>query len=454
MTGRSEPGATVDETSTAVRASLRRALEDARARTRRLVGPLPDDQLHDQFHDFLSPVVWDVGHVGNFEELWLLRQLDGRPAHDPRLDQLYNAFENPRWTRGELPILTAAEAAAYLDQVRAEALALLDRLDVHPDADGLAADGYVHRMIAQHESQHQETILQSLDLRTSTTAWDLDDSATPARPVDDLERVAVPAGTFVLGTDDRRWTYDNERPATEMHVDAFHLDRFPVTNRRWMAFVADGGPERPELWSDRGWAWRLENDADLPQGWTRTDAGWRVRRFGRLIDLDPREPVQHVSWFEAEAFATWAGGRLPTEIEWEKAAAWDPATGASRRFPWGDEPPTADRANVGLRRQGPLPVGSLPAGASALGVEQLAGDVYEWTTSSFEPWPGFTAFPYPEYSEVFFGGDYRVLRGSSWAIAPTMARCTYRNWDHPYRRQIFAGLRLAWDGPDHQRLER
>ncbi len=179
----------------------------------------------------------------------------------------------------------------------------------------------------------------------------------------------------------------------------------------------------------------------MPDG----DGGWRVRRFGFELALDPREIVQHLAFHEAEAFAAWAGGRLPTEFEWEKAAGWDPAAGRLRRYPWGDDPPTPRRANVGLVRFGPALAGSLPAGRSALGIEHAAGDVYEWTASPFAGYPGFEAFPYPEYSQVFFGGDHRVLRGSSWAIAGSLARVTYRNWDHPHRRQVFAGVRVARD---------
>lgn len=432
-----------------VRADVERLLRVARERTHALLEPLGERDVHDQFFTFLSPVVWDLGHVGNFEELWLLRQLDGRPAHDPGLDDLYNAFENPRWVRGELPILTRDEALPYLADVRAEALELLRSLPVDDHDAPLTLDGAVHRMLAQHESQHQETVLQALDLRADLVPYA---PATPrpapvTRVVDDTERVEVPAGPFELGTDSRHATYDNERPAHVVDVPRFWIDRFPVTNRRWAAFVADGGYARPEHFSERGRAWLAEEGHVAPQGWHRaSDGEWHVRRFGHDLVLDPREPVQHVSFFEAEAFARWAGARLPTEVEWEKAARWDPATGASRRFPWGDGGVTPARANVGLQHFGPRPVGAHPTGASALGVEQMAGDVYEWTTSPFEGYPGFVAFPYPEYSEVFFGGeDYRVLRGSSWAIAAPIARATYRNWDHPYRRQVFAGLRLAHD---------
>ena len=169
------------------------------------------------------------------------------------------------------------------------------------------------------------------------------------------------------------------------------------------------------------------------------------------MPLAPRQPVVHVCWFEAEAFAAWAGKRLPTEAEWEKAARYDPATGASRRYPWGEDEPTPATANLGQRHLEPAEIGAYPAGVSATGAHQLVGDVWEWTASGFEPYPGFRAFPYREYSEVFFGGDYRVLRGGSFGTDPVACRGTFRNWDHPIRRQIFAGFRLARDLREDER---
>ncbi|MFU8840110.1 MAG: ergothioneine biosynthesis protein EgtB [Nitriliruptoraceae bacterium] len=426
--------------------ALTRTLERGRAHTHRLVRELDDEVLHDQPVDFLSPLVWDLGHIACFEDLWLVRRLTGRGSRDPERDHLYDAFEHPRWTRGELPLMPPSDALRYLDDVRSETLDVLHSLELPPDAP-LLADGAVHRMIAQHERQHQETMLQSIGLRPDRPYAPARAKPVPVRRrVDDRERVLVPAGAFWMGTDDRGWSYDNERPRHRVELAAFALDRYPVTTRRYAAFIADGGYDRPELWSERGWRWRCDSGHRAPQGWQRdrTD-GWLRLRFGHLERLDPREPVQHVSFFEAEAFARWAGGRLPTEAEWEKAAGWDPATGTCRTYPWGESSPGPDRANLGARRFGPMPVGSFPAGASAVGAEQLVGDVYEWTSSGFDPYPGFRAFPYPEYSEVFLGGDYQVLRGSSWAIGPQMARATYRNWDHPYRRQLFAGLRVAYD---------
>lgn len=434
--------------SEGVKDELRRGLERLRARTRAMIDHLDDDALHRQFDPIMSPLVWDVGHVGNFEEIWLLRRLGGRPAHDPAYDRMYNPFDNPRWVRGELPLLDRREADAYLREVRGDALDILHRTRLDP-AEPLLRDGYVFRMVLQHEAQHQETMLQALDLRADLHPYPpaAGRLRPAARPVDDTDRVVIEGGPFLIGTDDVSAAYDNERPRHEAEVGTFAIDRFPVTNRRYARFVEAGGYRRPDLWSEEGWAWRCSVDHEAPQGWIRNGAGeWSVLRFGHIRPLDPAEPVMHVSWWEAEAFARFEGGRLPTEAEWEKAASWGPGADRPRTYPWGEEPPTPRRANLDHLAWGPAPVGSYPAGASAYGVEQLLGDVYEWTSSPFVAYPGFSAFPYPEYSEVFFDEpDFRVLRGASWATSSEVARNTFRNWDYRKRRQIMSGIRLAWD---------
>ncbi len=420
-----------------------------RRRTEGLLSALSDDDVHVQHEPIMSPLVWDVGHVGNFEEIWLLRRVGGRRAHDPRYDDLYNPFDNPRWTRGDLPILSRREALEYLSEVRGDALNILGAVEFEP-TDPLLRNGYVFQMVVQHEAQHQETMLQALDLRRDLGKYEPVSSSVLSMSrgrVDDAERVLITGGTSQVGTDDTRSSYDNERPRHEVELEAFWIDRYPVTNRRYQRFLAADGYRRPELWTAEGWAFRLTLDEPGPQGWLpQPGGGWLVRRFGHVAELDPREPVQHVSFHEAEAFARFEGGRLPTEPEWEKAAAWDPVAGRHRPYPWGDESPDHTRANIDWRRWGPAPVGAFPRGASAYGVEQLIGDVYEWTSSPFVGYPDFTHFPYPEYSEVFFEDRaYRVLRGASWATSFDVARSTFRNWDYPQRRQIFSGIRLAWD---------
>jgi iron(II)-dependent oxidoreductase len=261
--------------------------------------------------------------------------------------------------------------------------------------------------------------------------------------------VLVPGGPFAMGTSVEPWALDNERPAHDVDVDPFFIDVTPVTNGAYERFIAAGGYDDPRWWSEAGWAYRNTASLVAPRFWERDGEHWVRRRFGVVEPIPADEPVVHVSYHEAQAYARWAGKRLPTEAEWEKAARFDPATGESRRFPWGNDEPTPEQANLGQRHLSPAAIGAYPAGASALGVHQLIGDVWEWTGTTFHGYPGFVAFPYREYSEVFFDQDYKVLRGGSFGTDSAAIRGTFRNWDFPIRRQIFAGFRCARDArPD------
>jgi iron(II)-dependent oxidoreductase len=415
-----------------------RDLERARTRTQ-LLTDLDEPTLVAQHDPLMSPLVWDLAHIGQQEELWLLRAGDpSRPGLlPPDVDSLYDAFEHPRAERPSLPLLPPVEARAYVQEVRGRVLDVVERT---PEEDLFTA-----AMVVQHEQQHDETMLATLQLRQGPPV--LTATALPAGRAVDTDRVLIGGGEFVLGVNgtDEPFSLDNERPAHIVQVLPFRIGRVPVTNTQWQAFVADGGYDQQRWWSPRGWAHRVEAGLGRPEFWT---ADGTRRRFGVEEELPPDEPVQHVSYFEAEAFASWSGARLPTEVEWEKACAWDPISGVRRRWPWGSAEPTAELANLGGTALRPAPVGAYPAGASAYGVEQLIGDVWEWTSSDFQPWPGFVPMIYKQYSEPFFGGDYKVLRGGSWAVAPSTVRPSFRNWDHPIRRQIFTGVRLAWSEPE------
>ncbi|MFC8045591.1 ergothioneine biosynthesis protein EgtB [Nocardia sp. NPDC057353] len=429
-------------TTDRLRGEIAEVLTRARARTLALTGCLDDAELAAQHSRLMSPLVWDLAHIGNQEELWLVRDVGGRAAVRGDIDELYDAFKHARAERPELPLLDPAQARGYVGAVRDEVLDLLSGVPLHGDP--LVAGGFAFGMIAQHEQQHDETMLATHQLRTGPAV--LAAPAPPAARVPVRGEVVVPAGEFTMGTSTDPWALDNERPAHPVHVPGFAIAAAPVTNGEYLAFLADGGYERPELWSERGWRHRVEAGLAAPQFWERDSAGtWWRRVFGTRTPLRPNQPVVHVCWFEAEAYATWAGRRLPTEAEWEKAARYDPETGATRRYPWGDADPGPALANLGQRYLEPAEVGAYPAGASPAGVHQLIGDVWEWTSSGFEPYPGFRAFPYAEYSDVFFGGDYRMLRGGSFGTDPVACRGTFRNWDHPIRRQIFSGFRLARD---------
>jgi len=428
-----------------LRLAVAAELERARARTALLTDAVDDADLVRQHSPLMSPLVWDLAHVGNQEELWLVRDVGGREPVRRDIDELYDAFKHPRGDRPALPLLGPAEARAYVGQVRDKALDVLDRVRLD-ESRPLLADGFAFGMIVQHEQQHDETMLATHQLRAGAPVLTAD-PPPPAR-VGVPGEVLIPGGPFAMGTDTEAWALDNERPAHTVHVPAYFIDAAPVTNGRYADFIAAGGYDDPRWWSERGWAHRQQAGLTAPLHWQRDGDGWAATVFGRTERIVPDEPVVHVCFFEAEAYAAWAGRRLPTEAEWEKAARFDPASGRSRRFPWGNGEPEPRHANLGQRHLSPAPVGAYPDGASPLGVHQLIGDVWEWTSSGFHPYPGFAVFPYEEYSQVFFGGDYRVLRGGSFGTDRAACRGTFRNWDHPVRRQIFSGFRCARDaGP-------
>ncbi|NUP33244.1 MAG: ergothioneine biosynthesis protein EgtB [Streptomycetaceae bacterium] len=419
------------------------ALEAARVRTAGLTDPVDEADLVRQHSPLMSPLVWDLAHIASQEEIWLLRNVGGRDPLRPEIDDLYDAFRHPRASRPQLPLLDPAEARAYAHEVRGKVLDLLDRA---PGDDPLTRDAFAFGMIAQHEQQHDETMLATHQLRAGAPVIDAPD---PPAAIDlPPDEVVIPAGTFTMGTSTHPWALDNERPAHEVSVAAFALDTSPVTCGAYMRFIEDGGYDDPRLWTEEGWRHRTDDGMTAPLFWQRDGREWLRRRFGVLEPVPPGEPVVHVSWYEADAFARWAGRRLPTEAEWEKAARHDPETGRSRTYPWGEEPPRAAHANLGQRHLRPAAAGAYPAGSSAYGVRQMLGDVWEWTASDFTGYPGFRPWPYREYSEVFFGPDYKVLRGGSFGTDAVACRGTFRNWDFPQRRQIFAGFRTARDaGP-------
>jgi len=329
------------------RAEVLEALTQAREHTLALVAHLGDEDLSKVHSPIMSPLVWDLGHIAAYEDLWLAHRHAGLQLLRPDLADVYDAFETPRAVRGEIEALGPDDARAYMRAVRERAVEAIARAGV--------GDGAICEMVIRHELQHSETMRQTLALA------DLLPAGEPLleRIAGEDEWIEVPAGPFAMGAGAGEFAYDNERPRHEVDVPAFQISRHPVRNAVW-------------------------------------------ERFGeRTVDGDPDAPVCHVSWHEAQTFAAAARARLPTEAEWEKAAV---------------------------------------SGALA-GV----GQVWEWTASAFTGYPGFVAYPYREYSEVFFGDRYRVLRGGSWATSPRVRTATFRNWDLPQRRQIFAGVRLARD---------
>jgi iron(II)-dependent oxidoreductase len=414
--------------------ALVEGLVEARERTLALVEGVCDVDLERVHSKLMSPLAWDLGHIAAFEDLWLVHRFAGEPMLRPDLAEVYDAFETPRGQRGDLRFLRPPEARDYLERGRERTLAAIERRGV--------GDGQLHEMVIRHEHQHNETMLQTLNLARLDGYRPPGRVEPPAGPGGHtgLEMVEVPAGEFELGAADDGFAYDNERPRYRVALPAFRIGRTPITNATFLTFVEGGGYERRELWSEEAWRWKEQYDIHRPLNWSDDGREWQM---GRYEPLDPDRPVVHISWFEADAFARAHGARLPTEPEWEKAATWDHETGDTRRYPWGAQPPNGDHANLDQLAFGTAPVGAHPAGEAPSGCLGTLGDVWEWTSSDFRGYPGFVARPYREYSEVFFDAGYKVLRGGSWATRRRVASPTFRNWDFPTRRQIFAGLRLA-----------
>jgi gamma-glutamyl hercynylcysteine S-oxide synthase len=366
--------------TSASKAAIAELLAEARERTLELIEPLDDQQLNRVYSPLLSPLAWDLGHIANFEELWLVQTIADREPMHGDLGRFYDAIENPRKTRGELPILRDADLRAYMADVRERTLEVLDTVEIGAEAgDPLLREGFVYEMLLAHELQHNETMLQLLQMV---------DGYEPARPVGTEavapggpQMVAIAAGTYEIGAPDRGFAYDNERRRHGAELAAFEIDRTPVSNAAYTEFMEATGAEAPLYWE------------------LAANGTWVSTAMGRRAPIDPAHPVIHVSWHQADAFARWAGKRLPSEQEWEAASP------------------------------------SLHS----------VGQAWEWTSSDFLPYPSFEAFPYPEYSEVFFGAEHKVLRGASWATDPHVARPSFRNWDLPQRSQIFAGIRCARD---------
>lgn len=377
-----------------------------------LVEPLDEGQLNRVYSELLSPLAWDLGHIANFEELWLVQNVGGLEPLDGDLGRFYDAIENPRSSRNELPLLRGSELRAYMGSVRERALEVLEATEIEDTEDRLLADGFAFEMLIEHEHQHQETMLQLLQMVDGYPRPG-HDPAVAAEPVTEgPEMVVVEGGEHEIGAADGGFAYDNERPRHAVELEPFWIDRTPVSNADFARFLdEEEGAEPPLYWEADG------------------AGGWLTTTFGDRRPLDPEVPVIHVSGEQADRFARWVGKRLPTEFEWEAAAAGADST----------------EANFDHLGYGCAPAGAYAEGASDCGAVQMLGDVWEWTTSELRGYPGFEAFPYPEYSEVFFGDSYRVLRGGSWAAKREVIRTSFRNWDYPVRRQIFSGLRCARD---------
>lgn len=413
-------------------ARLSAMLLDARARTAELTADLTGERLFGPQLPIVNPPLWELGHLAWFQEYWCLRRhadgsLDKSILTDA--DALYDSAKVAHATRWNLRLPDLATTHSYMEEVLSR---LTYRLARGEWQDQLA---YFAEMVAYHEDMHGEAFWYT----RQTLGYPAPPVGTPANTPWEIAAgdAAIPGGLFLLGArPDAGFVFDNEKWAHEVVVEAFAIGRAPVTNGQFAEFVDDGGYRRPDLWSNAGWQWRLDTMADSPVYWKRRDGRWSARRFDQYLALADHLPVMHVNWYEADAWCRWAGRRLPTEAEWERAAAGSLA----RRYPWGDGEPEPGMANLDGQYRGPVTVSAFAGADSEAGCRQMLGNVWEWTADWFLPYPGYVRDPYAEYSEPWFG-DHKVLRGGSFATRSRLIRNTWRNFYTPDRRDVFAGFR-------------
>jgi iron(II)-dependent oxidoreductase len=428
-------------------------LQEARSRTLELVADLDDQQMMGPRLRIVNPLRWEIGHVGYFQEFWCVRHFRDRRAIMKEADALYDSARIAHDSRWDLPLPSISETKLYMQQVL-DLVVESNSSSTEKRIGGYGQD-YFLELALFHEQMHAEAITytrQTLGYPAPTFGV-MAQSKSPGN-TRDRARVEgdalIPGGQFLIGScGDSDFAFDNEQPAYKAAVKPFSISKSAVTEGEFAAFVDDNGYHRPELWNRLGWTWKMNEGADKPLYWHREPGRpWVRRHFDEFVSLHDRRAMIHVNWYEADAYCRWAGRRLPTEEEWEMAASCEPSSDGAeirdrrRIYPWGDEPPTSDRANLDWRGMGCVDVDELPLGDSAFGCRQLIGNCWEWTSTTFYGYPGFNAGPYKEYSEPWFG-DHNVLRGGCWATRSSMIRNSYRNFYTPDRRDVWAGFRTC-----------
>ncbi|NJS11935.1 MAG: ergothioneine biosynthesis protein EgtB [Microcoleus sp. CSU_2_2] len=406
--------------------AIYRDLQQCRRGTFKLFADIAYDTFCRQAHPDFSPVGWHLGHIAYTEDLWLLQRCAGLQPVFPEYHKLFAADILPKQERVYLPAL--AEVECYLDAVRNK---VLDYLEVAP----IDQQERLWRFIIQHESQHCETVAFVLQMQRNRRGGEGEnrrggETVTNAQfSILNDRMIEIPAGEFDMGSDAVE-ALDNERSRHLCYLETYSIDRYPVTCSQYRNFMTTGGYQNSQWWSADGWKWLQSHPVDRPLYWSENPA-FNAR------------PVCGVSWYEAEAYCNFRGQRLPTEAEWEKAASWDAKNQIKSTYPWGEEPPNSLLCNHGNHMGNTALVDGFPKGKSATGCCDMLGNVWEWTASIFDAYPGFESYPYRGYSQIYFDGEHRVLKGGSWATPPQTLRSSFRNWYHPGVRQIIAGFRCA-----------
>lgn len=435
--------------------------QSVRARTLEIVAPLEVEDYVIQTAEFMSPPRWHIGHTSWFFETVLQKFQPGYKAYSEDFLFYFNSYYEgfgariERQKRGTRSRPTVAETKKYRAYIDEQMMRFIEEVSTRDDAETILS---IVRLGLEHEMQHQELLVYDIK-HLLCDQFDAPMKRAP-RSVETVSgMIEIEGGLFELGygrtgTDAGEpqagmpalplFAWDNEKPAHKVFLEDFSIDRAPVSNGDYLEFMNASGYKDFRWWHSAGWEKVNTEHWQAPLYWEQHDGEWMIRDFGGLHSVAEKlnEPVSHISFLEASAYAKWAGKRLPTEAEWEKAAMFSPSLNSKQEFPWGDTEPDESKGNLfenGL--WGVAPIGAFPAGQSAYGCLQMIGDVWEWTTSDYVPYPGFKS-EFDEYNDKWFVSQ-KVLRGGSFATPRIHIRSTYRNFFYPHERWMIAGFRCA-----------
>ena len=424
--------------------SLLEQFQETRKRTLELVKTLEKDDFVVQTAFFMSPPKWHVGHVS-----WIYEAIMSKINKDYEfyskefseyLNSYYQQFGVPhdKGLRGVISRPTVDQIFQYFNTINQRVEKFIESQELSEDAVKLITMGF------HHECQHQELLVYDLQHLLAEQYQPVRKNNMPNSLMIEKESVFVKGGLFEVGYNGNNYCYDIELPEHKVFLNDFKIDIFPITNSQYLEFMEDGGYKNYKYWLSDGWEKVKKNEWKSPMYWEKQNEEWKVRDFLGIRKINPNEPVCHVSYYEADAYCKWAGKRLPTEAEWEKAACWNEEKQAKTVFPWGNNEPSEQNSNLlESYHWGCAEIGSYMEGKSPAGCHQMIGDVWEWTSSEYTGYPGFKS-GFDEYNDKWFTNQ-KVLRGGSFATPRMSIRGSYRNFFRLDERWLFSGFRCVED---------
>ncbi len=422
--------------------SLLEQFKETRSRTLELVKTLEKDDFVVQTAFFMSPPKWHIGHVSWIYEA-IMNKIDKNyefysKEFSEYLNSYYQQFGIPhdKGLRGVVSRPTTDQIFQYFNTINQRVKKFIQTQTLSEDAIRLIMTGF------HHECQHQELLVYDLQHLLAEQYRPVKKNEITKQTNIERKSIQIKGGLYTMGNNGGEFCYDIELPEHKVYLNDYEIDEFPVTNKQYLEFMESEGYEIYKYWLSDGWEKVKENKWKSPMYWEKIDDKWHTRDFLGIREINLNEPVCHVSFYEADAYCKWAGKRLPTEAEWEKAACWNEDKQKKTTFPWGNEKPTEEKCNLlESYHWGCSEIGSYPNGASNSGCQQMIGDVWEWTSSEYTGYPGFKS-RFDEYNDKWFTSQ-KVLRGGSFGTPKMSIRGSYRNFFRLDERWLFSGFRCA-----------